>query len=338
MKKKYKLRRILITLVSICAVFSMFCVPVIAKSSGWNEQSVRFNAFYRVRPAAGSWEEYPGSYDDLGNLALVLQGGILNPTYNDCLAYRLSEPNIKVDAGDTVSIPYVAGGVGGWLSAPEWSIIAYRWVVADSTPDTFPGYLAEGPWVSVNLAGYHNYNITWQNTNLSVVTASDTACVCLQIRFTSTDFNKPCTITMNNKSLLIGYGNASSPEAPKYAIPDGSAFNELHNKEDQILGDAQGGLDQASDLFGNTLSFLRSSSEAFLAVGALLTGLTGIGNNVIYGILVFSLSLGLFAFIFNMGLSIAEKSSRDVSRRDADGRKSNYFQPHGIASHRPFRE
>ena len=340
MKKKYKLRRILITLVSICAVFSMFCVPVSATSTGWNTRPVSFTGEYRVRFADGTWEDYQGNYDDNGFLVFTILGGVTNVINNYTLAMRMSSDFFPVDSGDIVSIPYVPGGFGGWFGPDIWSITEYRWIVYDGSSSYSPGYIGEGPWVKTNLTGNKNWNITWSATTVTVHTPCEKATIGLQMRFVSTDYERPCTISVNNKTIDVGYGNPNSPEAPSYPKPDGSSFNDLHNKEDQILGGAQGGLDQASDLFGNTLSFLRSSSEAFLAVGALLTGLTGIGNNVIYGLLVFSLSLGLFAFIFNMGLSIAEKSSKDTSepkhsrfRFDADGRKAD-----GIATHRPSRK
>ena len=315
MKKKYKLRRILITLVSICAVFSMFCVPVAAAASGWGTIETTFDDQMLLESGVDLHRLVDGK---------VVSGGLefpISPLYDDLqdpdssrniTGFRLAMDFMTVAAGDTVTVYPVAGGVGGWTTN---IIDSFRFIVVDSN-----GYDEDSRQVSDFTVGSSAYfydfpgagtprtgwNFTWPQVDIKVQAPSSRAFVVLEVNVRAPIANG--IISMNNKTVKIGFGNPNSPEAPNYKPPSGSDIDILGQLEDEIFTEIDSGLNEVDDLFNGSFNSLASYATSLNAVTQILGAFID-GNGALRMLIHLSLTIGIVSFLLNIVNLVADRVS-----------------------------
>lgn len=129
--------------------------------------------------------------------------------------------------------------------------------------------------------------------------------------------------------INIGYGNASSPNAPAYAKPNRQPFDDLQNVEDDVLSEVENGLNSVNQLLNNYLDYLTEwASGLFFVVD--LFELIALKVPFVRGLIYISLALGCFAFILGIVgsiISASESSNSGFRSRGSRNRLPNNRLP-----------
>lgn len=320
MKKKYKLRRILITLVSLCAVFSLFCIPVSAASSGWTVTTSELTNVLILHDTHDGDLPYFGTSSGNNVEWSVSYAG----ETNQIIAARMGWTVFSVSNGDQVTIEPISGGLGGW-SAPKVS--RYRWAVIslrtdlpdvdipeyDYLPDYYCGY---SQWYSPSSGGTGSsvYNVSWPKVSFDITLASNRCFLALEF-----DLVGYGTFSMNSKTITFGYGNPNSPEAPNYILPSDGSIDELGDIENDIFADINSYTDQFNDMLNGSFSWIGSYMTSLNSVVQIM-GVFIDRNGALRKLINISLVLGVVSFLLNIvnlvadRLSFHDRSSRAKSK------------------------
>lgn len=299
MKKKYKLRRILITLASLCAVFTLFCIPVNAASSGWTDTVITFDNELMIISNTGEIEYlYSGSssYDSSWT--------VVGPSVPFFMV-RLNEDFVSLQKGDVFQIESVSGGLGGWFAG---YLYAYRFVLWDYENDE---YIGESAWMNITEGGTgsSNYNVTWPATTITAKLSCDRVFVGLEFQAASSG-----NFSMNKKDIPVGYGDPNSPEAPSFSAPSDGAVNDLGSAEDNLMNDVSGGLGGFSQSLTDAYNSVTGFASGLLLISRMFTDISG-SVSILMPLIFISLGLGLVSFIFNIVQSITSKASFEMKRK-----------------------
>ncbi|MFQ6724601.1 MAG: hypothetical protein ACLRFE_04665, partial [Clostridia bacterium] len=117
--------------------------------------------------------------------------------------------------------------------------------------------------------------------------------------------------------INIGYGNASSPNAPAYAKPDSKPFDDLESAESDALSSTEDGLESANNILDGFLDHFFDWARGFDFVEDLFEIIVG-KSPFVYFLISISMGLGMCAVIFGLTGSIvsaAERNSNSARRK-----------------------
>ncbi len=145
-------------------------------------------------------------------------------------------------------------------------------------------------------------------------------------------FSSDNVTTSSNYQGLIGISNStdfikltaydmSNPQNPSYNELDDSGINDLDNLEGNITGGVSGDLDEASSMFKGFGSTILDFSGGLLFVSAVFRSLLNYCPSW-YGIIQFSLAIGICIFLVGAVSMVVGRSSRSAVKSDKTyGRK-----------------
>lgn len=113
------------------------------------------------------------------------------------------------------------------------------------------------------------------------------------------------------------YGDGSEPDAPiykNYGDTVGSGVNDLKNEEDELMENTEQGRNDTISLFLSFGDYLYAFATPLLALKGLIDYF--ITGTLIEGVLLISLTLGLFSFVLNIVPSIFDRNNRQKSSKN----------------------
>ncbi|MBQ8869366.1 MAG: hypothetical protein IJ027_06600 [Oscillospiraceae bacterium] len=110
-------------------------------------------------------------------------------------------------------------------------------------------------------------------------------------------------------------GSADSPEAPKYDSNTETIgkTDDLKNQEDKLMQDTEQGRESTLSLFAGLADLITELSVPLMAISALFNYF--VGNSILNSVLQISLTLGLLAFVFNLGQSLISRSNNQRGQK-----------------------
>lgn len=128
----------------------------------------------------------------------------------------------------------------------------------------------------------------------------------------TTDFR----VTFDQNVSDVYTGSADAPEAPNYNNPQdsiGQDTNDLKNQEDKLMQDTEQGRESTLSLFAGLADLITELSIPLMAISALFNYF--VGNSILNSVLQISLTLGLLAFVFNLGQSLISRSNNQRGQK-----------------------